>query len=389
MTAGSRRVIPGTGRLIPLRQSNRDRSPVPVGSNHPALDRRVDRAGRWRIRSRPGPAPAPRPPRRARQRGGPGRAQTGPGVHPAATSVASTVEANASPARFVSRIGVVRGNAGTWISPRPPAAERNRTVAPRGPSVTATIGTSSSRAAPAPRSVHSPRLQLRKSTRSTHWLIGSTRSSMFRLLGKQARRQAGPPSASRRSGFGRAAATRTRLGRSAQRARSVQAAWQPRKPIGSLSPCAPLEISSVQSALRAASRVGSCAIPARSSRATIARLVGSPSAPRALIRVPPRLAAKPAPIPPRSSTHATPLTRRGVGCGSARSANRRASAMVPVKAGQPAGGLTRIAAPAGSTRRIESAGSAATQRPSTLRSSGGHPSAGSSKGRSTRSTRSR
>jgi hypothetical protein len=91
--------------------------------------------------------------------------------------------------------------------------------------------------------------------------------------------------------FGTEATTHRSQGACGSSPNDGRAAWQPRNPIGSLSPCAPLVTSSVQSAGRPGTRIGRWATPARCSSAETARLVGSSSDPRAPISSPPKARA--------------------------------------------------------------------------------------------------
>ncbi len=161
--------------------------------------------------------------------------------------------------------------------------------------------------------------------------------------------------------FGSDPTTRRSHGKVASGGTDPSAAWQPRNPIGSLSPNPPLVTSKVQSAGRPGTRTSRCAIPARASRSATTRLVGSSSGPTALTSSPPSAAAKPAPIPPRSSCQESPLTTRRQGGGPPGSGRDRAT--TPIGPGQSPGISTMIRDPIGS---INVSPSPNSQRPSTL-----------------------
>ena len=167
--------------------------------------------------------------------------------------MSTSVAAYDSPARLVSRGGRSRGNAGTRNSPGSPVVVVNRTMLPSAPSVTTRIETCQATSSRSSSVSHSRLLQLKMSTEAAKREMGQSRSSMFRIAGAKKRHpRRGVLKTRAARWFGSEATTRRSHGRwaTASSDSGVSAAWQPRKPIGSLSPNSPLLMSKVQSADR-------------------------------------------------------------------------------------------------------------------------------------------
>ena len=134
----------------------------------PIAERRIDFFAAREIRNPAGRAPA-RPRRRPDRRpSGPGPSSTAreEPSQPPSSKAATSVDAKASPARFVSRGGRSRGKAGISSRCGSPARLVNSRSIPRGPSVIARIGTRAATMSRSSRASHSVRLQQRRSMQS-------------------------------------------------------------------------------------------------------------------------------------------------------------------------------------------------------------------------------